>query len=355
MTIQEAHDDAGEGSSVGNRVATIIRFALRGIWIEPDALGSRYTWETDGYQVTLTLPRQPNDFLRDDEPEVEPVPAVTGAPVFSGSGSHPAAVVHLVEVRVAFNGHLWLADREHCLKEREQGAADTASSRREYESKAEQLWTRGRDAAERLTHAWLAHVRTIAEQPWLGITAEIPQQYGRSRLVDEATGVGFLAFGPKQSLTLRHGGLAFSIDQLKHARDLVLTGEPPAAEALLADARFLASGADTVDAQRAVLVAAIACEVKAKRVVVERAKPERRQGLGRVSDLDKVIDGFYQQAFGMSLRLENQALFVQAKRLSALRNKIAHEGTAVDRDECNQLVLAATQIFGWLDAIQPSP
>ncbi|WP_341718841.1 hypothetical protein QQG74_03425 [Micromonospora sp. FIMYZ51] len=167
MTIQETHDGEVEGPSAGNRVATIIRFALRGIWVEPGALGSRYTWETDGYHVTLTLPRHPNDLLRDDEPEVEPVPAISRAPVFSGSGSYPAAVVHLVEVRVAFNGPLWLTDREHWLKEREQGTADTAASRREYESKAEHLWTRGRDVAERLTHAWLAHVRTIAGQPWL--------------------------------------------------------------------------------------------------------------------------------------------------------------------------------------------
>ncbi|MEV7231215.1 hypothetical protein AB0M79_29985 [Polymorphospora sp. NPDC051019] len=355
MTTQETPDVAGEGSSAGNRLTTIIRFALRGIWVEPGALGSQYTWETDEYHGTLTLPRHPNDFLRDDEPEVGPVPAVTRAPVFSGSGSHPAAVVHLVEVRVAFNGPLWLTDRERWLEDKKQATADTTSSRHEYESRTEQLWTRGRDVAERLTHAWLAHVRTISEQPWLGITAEIPQQYGRSRLVDEATGVGFLAFGPKQSLTLRHGGLALSIDQLNRARDLVLIGEPPAAEALLADARFLASGADTVDAQRAVLVAAIACEMKAKRVVIERAKPEHRQGLGGVSDLDEVIDRFYQQAFGVSLRLSNQALFTKAKRLRKLRNKIAHEGEAVDRDECNQLVLAATQIFDWLDAIQPTP
>jgi len=167
--------------------------------------------------------------------------------------------------------------------------------------------------------------------------------------------VGFLAFSPRQSLTLRHGGLALSADKLERACNLVLTGDPPAAEALLADARFLASGADTIDAQRAVLLAAIACEVKAKRVVIERAEPERRQGLGGVSDLDRVIDRFYHQAFGVSLRLSNQALFMKAKRLSALRNKIAHEGETVDRDECNQLVLAATQIFDWLDAIQPSP
>lgn len=263
--------------------------------------------------------------------------------------------MHLVEVRVAFNGSLWLTDRERWLKEREQETTDTTGSRHAYESEAEQLWTRGRDVAERLTHAWLAHVRTIAGQPWLGITAEIPQQYGRSRLVDEATGVGFLAFGPRQSLTLRHGGLALSIDQLKRARDAVLTGEPPAAEALLADAHFLASGADTVDAQRAVLVAAIACEVKAKRVVIERAKPERRQGLGSVSDLDKIIDRFYQQAFGVSLRRSNQALFGKAKQLRKLRNKIAHEGESVDRDECDQMMLTATQVFDWLDTIQPSP
>ncbi|WP_341718839.1 hypothetical protein QQG74_03415 [Micromonospora sp. FIMYZ51] len=195
----------------------------------------------------------------------------------------------------------------------------------------------------------------LNEGPRLGITAEIPQQYGRSRLVDEATGVGFLAFGPKQSLTLRHGGLALSVDQLNRARELVPTGEPPAAEALLADARFLAGGADTVDAQRAVLMAAIACEVKAKRVVIERANPERRQGLGGVSNLDEITDRFYQQAFGVSLRLSNQALFIKAKRLRTLRNKIAHEGEAVDRDECDQLVLAATQIFAWLNAIQPTP
>ncbi|WP_433311042.1 hypothetical protein ACQP0U_24045 [Micromonospora sp. CA-269861] len=355
MTTTEPDRDAEQAGTTDNRLATIIRFALRGVWVEPSTLGSQYTWDFEGYHATLTLPRHPDDFARDDEPEVEPHPAITAAPVFSGSGSHAAAVVHLVEVRVAFDGDLWLKDRDQWIKAREQASADTASSRQEYESKVEQLWTRGRDVAERLTHAWLAHVRTIAGQPWLGITAEIPQQYGRSRLVDEATGVGFLAFGTRQSLIVRHGGLALSADQLNHARDQVLTGDPPAAEALLADARFLASGADTVDAQRAVLIAAIACEVKAKRVAIERAKPERRQGLGGMSDLDKIVDQFYQQAFGVSLRLSNQALFRKIKRLSALRNNIAHRGEPVDREECDQLILAATQLFDWLDSIQPSP
>ncbi|MBW4704651.1 hypothetical protein [Micromonospora sp. RL09-050-HVF-A] len=73
----------------------------------------------------------------------------------------------------------------------------------------------------------------------------------------------------------------------------------------------------------------------------DRAKPEHRQGLGGVSDLDEVIDRFYQQAFGVSLRLSNQALFIKAKRLRKLRNKIAHEGEVVDREECDQIVLTA--------------
>ncbi|MGC1211990.1 MAG: hypothetical protein WA890_12085 [Micromonospora sp.] len=352
MTTQEAHPDAGEMSSAGNRLAVIIRFALRGVWVEPSTLGSQYTWDLDGYHTTLNLPRHSQEFIRDDEPEFERLAAVSSARVFSGSGSRPAAVVHVVEVRVAFDGPLWLKDKE-------QAAADIERARggphHEFGQKAQQLWLRGRDVAERLTHAWLSHVRTIAGQPWLGITAEVPQQYGRSRLIDEASGAGFMAFGPRQAVIIRHGDLALSAERLNRVHDLVLTGDPPAAEALLADARFLAYGADTVDTQRAVLVAAIACEVKAKRIVIERAKPDRVKGLGTMSDLDKLLDQFYLQAFGVSLRLSNQALFRKAKRLSALRNKIAHRGETVDRDECNQLILAAAQLFDWLNAVQPSP
>ncbi|MFF0122945.1 hypothetical protein ACFYP0_12135 [Micromonospora arida] len=352
MTTTEPDRDAEQVGTTGNRLATIIRFALRGVWVEPSTLGSQYTWATDGYHVTLTLPRSPEDFIKDDEPEVEPIPAITAAPVFQGSGSVPAAVVHVIEVRVTFDGPLWLKDKETAAA----GPGGTRGRQfSEFGNRAQDLWLQGRAVAERLTHAWLSHVRTIAGQPWLGITAEIPQQYGRSPLIDEASGEGFMAFGPREAMTFRHGGLALSAERLDRARDLVLTGDPPAAEALLADARFLAGGADTVDAQRAVLVAAIACEVKAKRVVVERAEPERRQGLGGMSDLDKIVDQFYQRAFGVSLRLSNQELFRKVKRLSALRNNIAHRGEPVDREECDQLILAATQLFDWLDSIQPSP
>ncbi|MER7455778.1 hypothetical protein [Micromonospora sp. NPDC126480] len=76
---------------------------------------------------------------------------------------------------------------------------------------------------------------------------------------------------------------------------------------------------------------------------------------GRIAAYEVAAVPVLSTAFGVSLRLSNQALFIKAKWLRKLRNKIAHEGEAVDRDECNQLVLAATQLFDWLDAIQPTP
>mgnify|MGYP004484971253 CR=1 FL=1 len=302
----------------------------------------------DGCEVVLALPRNWNDFHRDNEPEVPPSPCVTVASALVDVGSQPPAVVHIVEVYVEFDFVL-------SAKDKDRAAADTRDAddgpRYRFDVKTTAAWERGFSVAQHVAHAWVSHVRSMAGQPWLGITAALPQQYGRGHLFDVAAGRGLMAFGDKQTVTWLHAGVAVSATQLDAVHGDVLTGSPPTAEAMLSDARAMAEGDEGVDTQRAVLTAAIACEVKAKKIVKEHATAERLKGLGAISNLDDLVDGFYLKTFGVSLRLANQRLFKLIKRLTARRNLIVHQGIAIESKDCNQLLLGAAQLFVWIESV----
>lgn len=324
---------------------------MRGIWVQPDALGETYTWAVDGRQVTLALPRTPTDFVSDDEPEVPNVPAWVPTARMQGSGD--AVAVQLLRVDVEFDGDVSASQKVEA-RAKEEGGDDTLLN--QFGEAAEHIWRPAFELGVQLTHAWLAHVRVVSQQPWLGIKVEPPMQYGRSHLVDLDANVRLMSWGPLQSLTIRSGQLALTKDRLRQVRELVATGdEPSAAEVLLADARFLVQEAEVVDAQRAVLLAAIACEIKSKSVMHAKASADKRAltdlVLRRVSNLPQLLAEPLEAALGVSLRAANPELYGHARQLSRLRNLVAHEGIDVDERTAWKLVVHAGQLFEWLDAL----
>jgi hypothetical protein len=190
----------------------------------------------------------------------------------------------------------------------------------------------------------------------LGINVEPPTPYGRSHIVDINADVRLMSFGPMMKATVRSGGLAMSLDQLHTiAAKVAGQGEPPTAETLLADARFLSQEAEVVDAQRAVLNAASACEIKTKLVMrhkVDAAKAELLDlVLRKVSSLHDLLDTPLGGALGVSLRQADPALFENMKQLGELRNQVIHRGVPVTQAEGRRLVVAAGRVFQWLDQL----
>jgi hypothetical protein len=333
------------------RLRVAARFALRGVWVRPEALGSTFVWTKRDHTITLILPREQADFARDDEPEVPAVAAWMPTPRIEATGE--ALAVHLISVDVSFSGPLSAADKAAAIAQRDNG--DEALIER-FADEAEALWRGPHTMAEEAAHAWLAQVRVTSGQPWLGVAVEPPMQYGRSRIIDDDAGKDLMAFGPTQSVTFRSGELALTTAQLNEIRDQVASqGEPSVAESLLADARFLAQEAEVVDAQRAVLIAAIACEIKVKLVLRQKAGSSRmdllKLVLRRTSNLEDLLGELAMAALGVSLRKKDQPLYGHMKRLNELRNQVVHRGANVEQQEGWQLVVAAGLLFQWLDAL----
>jgi hypothetical protein len=134
---------------------------------------------------------------------------------------------------------------------------------------------------------------------------------------------------------------------------------PPTPETMLADARFLANWRQPPDAQRAVLMAAIACEVKVQRRLLELAKPDALPLLDLMLDNPRAFPHAALELFNKvpaavgvhTLRDEDIELFKSVARLYEVRNAVAHRGETPDAEEVANLVIAATRVFSWLDGL----
>jgi hypothetical protein len=342
--------DANESTTC--RLSVSSRFALRGIWVQPDALGQEFTWNMDQYQVTLALPQSQGDFTADDEPEIQKIPALMPTARITGSGE--AVSVHLIKVTVKFSGPISAATKAAAMEASQ--SEDDSEALSVFGNTAQQYWEEGHGVAARAAHTWLSYVRVVSSQPWLGIAVEPPVHYGRSYIMDDVAGVGLMAFGPKQSVTIRSGLVALALDQLNEIQRKVENREEySAAEALLADARFLAREAEVVDSQRAILIAAIAAEIKSKLTIRQKIDPAKSELLNlvldRVSNLPKLLDTVLEAAFSISLRTSEPQLYEKMQRLNILRNHVVHRGIRVEQAEGRQLVVAAGQLFDWLDRL----
>jgi len=327
------------------------RFRLRGLWCDPGVLGSTTSWATDDRRIDLRFPTAQTDFNEPDHPEEEAIPA--WVPTHGNGGPAGGVIVNLIKTEVRFTGTMSAATKEAALQAKTDGDDVTFD---EFNRAVQVVCTEGHVAGERIVHKWLAHIRTVTDQPWLGLRAEQPLQHGRCWLEDRHAGVRLIQLGPLQSATIRLGIPLLSASDLEAVADRVARGhEPAAADSLLADARFLATEADVVDAQRAVLIAAMACEVKTKHFISERADPRKRALvqllLKRTSNLPGLADDLLSATFGVSLRHSDPALFKSVQRLTELRNQIVHRGYEVDRDEGRRVVVGAKQYFDWLDSL----
>ena len=327
----------------------IARFQLRGVWVDRDLLGSSATWTHGEYPITLRLPSQPTDFAPLESDDTVPVSALTETATIEGTGS-PVSI-HLVEVEVLLESTTNSALKERALAARDRGDEGPIE---EFQRSADSAWRRGFEVASRAAHGWLQHVRTISGQPWLGTAVEPPLQFGRSAVVDANTNRWLMQFGPLQSHTIRHGALALDASQFERVRELVDVAEkPPVSEQLLADARFLTGEAPTRDHQRAVLSAAAACEIKAKQTI-RVATPASRKALTEIvlrktSSLPDLLDQVALASLDLSLKTDNPDLFRSIQRLTRARNSVVHEGAEVSELDGHQLIVAASQLFGWLD------
>jgi hypothetical protein len=126
-----------------------------------------------------------------------------------------------------------------------------------------------------------------------------------------------------------------------------LTAEPaPQAESLLAEAQWALWPSQDPDTKRAVLLAAIALEVKTPEVLRAMASDDSEKLLK--ASVNFQLNAVAKAVGGQALK-DHGHLNRRVKKLFDLRNDVAHRGRTPDYEDANVAVAAATQVFSWLD------
>lgn len=321
-----------------------MRYFSHDVWVHPSALGWTCSFTRDGTQIGIRLPANPEDFAREHSQQVElPGPSV----VQVGAIGEPdwdsrTVAVRLFCVTVTLDSEL--------PGERPEDPFDG-----KYGEIAQTVMREGQQICDEVAQDFLRWLRASSRQPWLGLSAAPPQQYGRGGLYYAETGHGILGTGPGQSLTIRSSRLRLERDELDSlTRKLAERAAVPVSQALLADAWHLGAGPEVPDAERAVLLAAIACEVRTQEFLRDHVdadlQPLLEVTLRRTSTLSVLLHDVFQAVLGTSLKSTNRALYKRVDNLTQQRNAIVHEGQSRPTPELKGgPAQIASDLFAWLD------
>jgi hypothetical protein len=328
----------------------VFRFRIGAVDVRADALGRRWEFERDGVRIVLSLPSAPDSF-----------------------GSHVTALTVAA----------WNGDRETSLAEgRVRIAAvtafevavevDAAVSSTDPGEPEIDIGQAALDAAFPVALSvaidFISWLRVHAARFRLGASHEPPEVLN-GFLIETSSGqrVRNISFNPRVHI-VGFGPLAgLTVEVLDEVADLLNVGAVAGtADLLLADAReALASpGVEQEwevtrrDVRRAVLLAAIASEVKIKRTLLEKTPGDRRPLVDiirrRVRPVRTLTHQTMKAASGRSLHEEDEPLYSAVKELFKDRDDIAHQGEPPELNQARRDVQAAVDLFAWLDSL-PAP
>lgn len=327
------------------RLQYSVRYQLNGLWVSPDVLGWEHHYQRGDDKVTLELPENDDHFTaRPHETDLEPVPSWTKANTFrEPGGDNDTRAVNLFAIHLEFDAPLD-GDRPPSMSVDE-----------EYWNRAHAACEYALPICEMSAGEFLRWLRATSRQPWLGLLSEQPRQYGRGGLYYAGHGSGVMGHGPRWSQQMRSPQLRMELDEFFDLGLHVADGEDvPVTSELLSDALYLDEGAQNPDLKRAVLTAAIACEVRTDEVMKERVSPERakllRMMMKKTSTVPVILHEVLDAAFDVSLKTADRELWDRVHRLSAQRNAVVHEGAEVDAAALSyRPAQLAVDLFSWLD------
>ena len=207
-------------------------------------------------------------------------------------------------------------------------------------------------------------------QAWLGSMGSISYSIHSSGTYDDATGYRF-KYGHGGTITLPARPKAATLDSEmleEIITALAASRSVPLPELFLADAEHFLLCETQSDLQRAILLAAIACELKVKETmrkkVFARGLPLVETLISKPRDFSMSAAGLFDEAMkaalGRSLREDDKQLYraiADSPTKNALfqnRNAIAHSGAEVELKVAQENVRAARKVFTWLDELPVS-
>lgn len=216
------------------------------------------------------------------------------------------------------------------------------------------------DSAEGAVRAAIGRLRAWVRvgQPWTGPLTVNPLR--ESLLVVDA------ATGARLSIDVRGSRESFTVvdSPVFTATDLTRMlesdgGWPDPGDDFLAEARLLSHWMPSADPQRGVMLAAMACELKAKAMLRRKAsaqmEPMMRLIVGDSRAFPRSAYELYtlvpDRAFGRSLARDDALLAKALRKLFEARNGIAHYGTRPDQSQGRRAAVHAMKAFRWLESL----
>jgi hypothetical protein len=355
VAILSADADANGDQDLTPLEATFF-FQVGRLWVRPDLLAQTYWFERHGHRIAVDTPSGVDGFL-DEQLEMR-------AAVRVGHHRNPDIPVYgvdMLRVRVHFEADL--RGRERTEDPYGQPTRDEQEEVGGGASRYNALLDRAFSDAHAVTSELLGWVRTLNRQWWLGLSSEpLLLLEGGTRLVIRGSKQRLYASlsRPKPPhLEPYPEGNVVGVTAIQNIMARMQEGsDQPPPDILLADALVLVERrrrGEQANLQQAVLLAAIACEVKVKQSLERKTPRDRRPLLSGVLESTRGTPQLFgriaKAAVGRSLVDEDSRLYDRINALFLLRNRIAHRASVPPDAEAYDAIDAAHLVFQWLEGL----
>jgi hypothetical protein len=362
-------------------LTAVYHFEVSDLWVRSEVLGTRHAAIFAGHAITLILPADGRDFGL--ERDISGLSALGGYTLASATEDLLAAEVLIIRLEVEVDSNLKapaepVAEPEPSAQYpvANSGAAPEPSASPTQPTPPEQvarpdantinegirIFRETVNIAREFAERYVALVRTELDQYWLGPSESRLRLTWLSQLIDRdghTIQVGYSEAGPVQI----HGTESALTGEL-HAvlvQKASEGAEPNLADKFLRDAEYTAFAASTPHLRQAVLLAAIACEIKVKAAITTLASPEQLPLVNLLLENPRdwtmaaaaLFDKGLKAVSNISLRDEDRPLYNQIDLLFQDRNKIAHRGGVRVSHDVTLIkhITSAKLAFEWLDGI----
>jgi hypothetical protein len=345
-----------------SRTRAVFHFRAGGFDLKAEGLGHHWEFEREDRRIVLSLPATPDSF--GPHLEAASVSSRTGGDSEDScedkktaweEGRVLVAAVSAIEVAVDVDVEISSPDlvpEEHADEiTRGQAALDAAFP-----------------VALSVANDFISWLRVRTGRYWLAPSHEPPDVLNGELYLPNGRRVRNISFNPVIHITGFGQDAGLTVKELNEVASLLKAGYVPStADVLLADARETLTGPSVEDGwrttvrdvRRAILLAAIACEVKIKATLVEKASLEKRELaeviVKNIREVQVAIGELPHKAMkaavGRSLHEDDPDLFKAVKKLFSDRNNIAHRGEPPTLDEARDDLVAAVELSAWLDSL----
>lgn len=333
-----------------SRIGAEFYVEVHGILADPEVLGKSFRVDREGIKFRIDFPEAEDAFefifvsgSGDSDPrEYSPTKAVV---------KQSESLVEIRLVRVVVNVESSLS------------AVTYDSSSDADKGQHDELLVDLRQRAENLAAQLGDLLRIEIDQYWVEPTGTYPRVVNMAGLIDIDAQQAFgHMLGKAGSIRVVDESSMVTAANLPRLTNRLNQGPLQADELLLAEAVYLANAAQPVAADRATLIAAIAVELRTKRLLRRIAQPDRVGILDLLvnspQDWSMAAHSLFLKAIPVFLGQdaptpEHKALAKRVQVLFRDRNGIVHRGESVSRDSSVKHVRTAAEAFAFLDGLDP--